>query len=96
MFGKKKYKKADEMVSDDIEEDEEEIEPDRKLKEIEEEKEKLKKQIEELQNRRTPEQVEITKVVKEIPVQPIRRYKDEDGTIVNLITIEEALTKLIE
>ena len=34
-------------------------------------------------------------VVREIPTQPIRQVKLEDGTLVNLITIEEALTKFI-
>lgn len=34
-------------------------------------------------------------VVKELPVEPIRKYTSEDGTIVHLITIEEALTELL-
>lgn len=33
-------------------------------------------------------------VVKELPLQPMRKYKDEEtGEIVNLITIEEYLTE---
>ncbi len=38
---------------------------------------------------------EIFEVVREIPTQPIRQVKLEDGTLVNLITIEEALTKFM-
>ena len=38
---------------------------------------------------------EIFEVVKEIPTQDIRQVKLEDGTIVNLITVEEALTKFM-
>ena len=38
---------------------------------------------------------EMFEVVREIPTQPIRQVKLEDGTLVNLITIEEALTKFI-
>ena len=34
-------------------------------------------------------------VVKELPTQVIRQVKAEDGTIINLITIEEALTEFI-
>jgi hypothetical protein len=38
---------------------------------------------------------ERTEVVKELPVQPVRKYKDEEGNIVNLITIEEALALIV-
>ena len=34
-------------------------------------------------------------VVKELPIRHIREHKDEDGTIVHFITIEEALTELM-
>ena len=34
-------------------------------------------------------------VVKELPTQEVRQVKNEDGTLVNLITIEEALTKIL-
>lgn len=40
-------------------------------------------------------QKEITRVVLKLPVQEIRQYKDDDGAIVNLITVEEALTEII-
>ena len=38
---------------------------------------------------------EIFQVVKELPMQPVRSVKMEDGTIVNLITVEEALSQFI-
>ncbi len=34
-------------------------------------------------------------VLKELPTQEVRQVKNEDGSIVNLITIEEALAKLL-
>ena len=34
-------------------------------------------------------------VVKELPVQSVRSYTEEDGTIVEYLTTEEALTKLL-
>lgn len=36
-----------------------------------------------------------TEVVKELPMQPVRSYRDDDGTIVELITIEEALSLVV-
>ena len=35
-------------------------------------------------------------VVKELPLEPVRKVVLEDGSIANLITIEEALTELLE
>jgi hypothetical protein len=34
-------------------------------------------------------------VVKELPLQSIREARDEDGTVVHLITLEEAITNLL-
>lgn len=34
-------------------------------------------------------------VVKELPVQPVRQTTMEDGTIINFITVEEALSQLV-
>ncbi len=34
-------------------------------------------------------------VVDKIPTQEVRQVKGEDGTLLNLITIEEALTELM-
>lgn len=36
---------------------------------------------------------EMTQVVAQLPTREIRKYVREDGVIVNLITIEEALTE---
>lgn len=58
-----------------------------KIKKDKEELEKLEKEKEEIDG-------EIL-VVKEIPTQEVRQVKKEDGSIVNLVTVEEALTKLI-
>ena len=38
---------------------------------------------------------EIYEVVDKLPIQEIRVYKKEDGTIVHLITVAEALTGII-
>jgi hypothetical protein len=43
-----------------------------------------------------PKQKEVTKVVIKLPVQEVRQYTDEEGTIINLVTVEEALTELME
>jgi len=94
MFGKRKFKKSDDMIINDTEEDLQD-DPDEKIREVEAEKEILRQRIEQLQKKPSvPKQR--TMVVKELPVQPIRSYTEEDGTIVNLITIEEALSKLLE
>ena len=34
-------------------------------------------------------------VVKELPMQEVRTTKDKDGTIINFITIEEALSNIM-
>lgn len=34
-------------------------------------------------------------VVRELPTQEIRSYKSEDGIVINLITVEEALTQIM-
>ena len=34
-------------------------------------------------------------VVRELPATPIRDYQDKDGRIVHLVTIEEALTEML-
>lgn len=44
-----------------------------------------------------PEKPEVFRVIKELPTTQIRKFKDtETGEIVNLMTIEEALTEIIE
>ena len=51
--------------------------------------------MQEMMNETEQKAKEIFEVVREIPTQPIRQVKLEDGTLVNLITIEEALTKFM-
>jgi hypothetical protein len=43
----------------------------------------------------TEEEKEIIQVVKELPQVPIRQFKNDKGQIVHLITMEEALTEII-
>ena len=79
MFGKKKKKNL-QVVEEDIEPEEDlEVE-----EEVEEPKPTKKKEVK-----------EIYKVVKELPTQAVRQAKAKDGTIVNFVTIEEALTEVI-
>lgn len=54
----------------------------------EEEKPRLKKYPRKLKER--------LQVVKELPVQQVRKVKGDDGTVIRFITIEEALTELLE
>lgn len=42
----------------------------------------------------TPKKERI-QVVRDLPVQSIREFKDKDGTIVTFMTIEEALTEFM-
>ena len=58
----------------------------------------LRQKVADLERQKAPVQniqTERTEVVKELPMQPIRKYKDENGQIVNLITIEEALNLIV-
>lgn len=64
-------------------EDEEEIKP--KTKEIPSNKQ-YKQSIS------TPERIQ---VVNQLPTQQIRKYKDENGNLIRFVTIEEALTELM-
>ena len=80
MFGKKKKKNL-QVVEEDIEPEE-----DLEVEEVEEEK-PIKKKAKEVK--------QIYKVVKELPTQQVRQAKSKDGTIVNFVTIEEALTEVI-
>jgi len=68
------------------------------VEEIEEVKKPTKKVSQKVVTKEpTPTEPEKRKiqVVKELPMQPVRVVKMEDGTLVNLITIEEALTEFI-
>jgi len=85
MFGKKKQ---EEFKKVEVEEEVPEEDP---IKEITEDvKKKLNKK-----EKVDEEKKEIFEVVKELPMQPVRQVKDEDGTLITYITIEEALTKVL-
>lgn len=69
----------------------------------ENEVEKLERELEELKKVEIPGEIEedsseltnLTMVVKELPLQPVRKHKDEEtGIITNFITIEESLTNM--
>ena len=62
------------------------------LKKKEEPEEEIKKPI--LPSFKKSEKEKIV-VVKELPLRPVREYNDEDGTLIKLITIEEALTEML-
>ena len=51
--------------------------------------------IEKLTKETEKSEKEVTIVVKELPTQQVRKGKTEDGTIINYVTIEEALTDII-
>jgi len=64
------------------------------IEELEKQQAEVEKRIEELNKRekelRPKERIQI---VKEIPTAPVRTYKDEDGSIIHLMTVEEYLTE---
>lgn len=61
-----------------------------KLQKVEE----IKKAVVQEPEEPKQEAKELFQVVDKLPVQEIRSYKKDDGTIVNLITVEEALTEI--
>jgi len=63
-----------------------------KEKEVEEEEEVEKEQE---QEKPAVKQKEVFLVARELPQQPIRQVKLEDGSIGTVLTIEEALTEII-
>jgi len=74
---------------------------DEKLAELEQLKKEVQEQDEEEEVEEDEPPVikaksrEVIQVVKELPMQPVRRVKEDDGTIVNIVTIEEALTAIM-
>jgi hypothetical protein len=69
-----------------------------KLKKSDAETQEVPKEIKEVvaQSPISPtKQKEEILVVRELPVQQVRQSKKEDGTIINFITVEEALTELL-
>ncbi len=75
------------------------VKSEQKLKELEspEEATEPEKVDENKPEEEKPEEVkEYVRVVKELPLQPVRQHIDEEtGAITNFITIEEALTKIM-
>lgn len=67
------------------------LEKEEKLKKVEAEIKALKKKS----SKKKEEPKESLQVVRELPTQQVRQYTSEDGTKVHLITIEEALTQII-
>jgi len=63
------------------------------MEDIEKQQEELNQRIKEINERekqvRPKERIE---VVKELPMLPARQYKDEEGSVIHLMTIEEYLT----
>lgn len=51
--------------------------------------------MKELVEKTSDEEKEVFEIVKELPKQEIRKAKADDGTIITYITIEEALTKIM-
>jgi len=96
MFGKKKQFKKVEMPTEEVVDEpeiEEELEEDSESWEAPVEKPKYwkPKEVEE----KKPEPKEEVIVVKELPVQSIRSTVKKDGTKVVFITVEEALTQIM-
>ena len=81
-------KEQEEVKEEPVEEIDELEDLKRKQKEVEEKIEQAKKNKE-------LKQTSKMMIVKELPEEPIRRYKDKDGSIVDLITIEEALGEIL-
>ena len=72
-------------------------EPEEVVEEEESEEEEESSEVPEIDPpEKTSEEKERILVVKELPMQPVRSYVEKDGTIINMITVEEALTKLFE
>lgn len=94
-------KKAKEREAESEEPIEEE-EPEQESEEQEPEEEtKIKQKIEKLESKakelkKAKEEPRRLMVVKELPLVPTRVVSDENGELVDLITIEEALTKIME
>lgn len=83
---KVKVEEKQEVPGDEVEEEKTEEEPEESEETVKEVKEKETKKEE-------PKHKYL--VVRELPTQVVRESVDEDGTILHFITIEEALTQVI-
>jgi hypothetical protein len=81
-------------IPDVPEEDDEDYQDEEEELEVPQPKRFLKKQDVAKQIKKEFEEEEFDLVVNEIPQQPVRKVKQEDGSIVNLLTIDEALTDM--
>lgn len=101
LFGKKKFKKVEmpEEVGEDLQE-EEVSEDDEGIEEELDENKYWAKPVDSAEKPKfgrsmiKPKMKEEVRVVKELPLQPVRSYV-EKGTKVTFITIEEALSELM-
>ena len=81
-------------IPDVSEEDDEDYQDEEEEPEVPQPKRFLKKQDVAKQIKKEFEEEEFDLVVNEIPQQPVRKVKQDDGSIVNLLTIDEALTDM--
>ncbi len=100
VFGKPKKSSVEDPVVEDQKEIAKLKEEIKKLEEETSDEEILVKEVVQkepkVEETKTEEPKEYIQVVKEIPVQEIRRHLDKKtGVITNFITIEEALTKIM-
>jgi len=57
--------------------------------------EMVKESNEEIEKEADEKTKEVIQIVKELPVQTVRKAKSEDGTLITYMTIEEALTEIM-
>jgi hypothetical protein len=91
-------KEPEEVSDEEVEEEEDEEE---KLAEAQKKLEVAEKKLAKAKAKKADEEekseaITRTVVVKELPTQVIRTYVDDNGDEMNLITVEEALTKIME
>lgn len=85
---------SDHDEDDEPDEDEPDYEDDDVI--VPKKKGRPSKPIQERQPKPLPvPQKKVIKIVKELPLQPIRSYQDENGTVIELMTMEEALEKVM-
>ena len=82
---------------EEVEEQEEpveEVEID-ELEDLKRRQKEVEEKIEQAKKNKELKQTSKMMIVKELPEEPIRKYRDKDGSIVYLITIEEALGEIL-
>jgi len=102
MVFKKKKKEVAEFKEEeylgDLDDDEDlEKEEDEDLdEELEEEELKVPKPTKSIKPKEEKKVIVRTMVVAELPAQQLRRVRLKDGSLANLVTIEEALSEILE